>query len=1023
MGVAIAIIAAWAALAVELGAVGISQRARLTSGWEAGMGSLLLAPSAFPLAAAVALLGAVGLQALANDDRARRWIFTALTGAFAGAVAVFVATGRHLAAPERRIGFTLLVLGVAGAAAYWLHPALVGFRAKKSRLFAVMAAGSFVAVEVANRFVLVRLYPAFHVGLAALALALAVAAIVPFLVEPLSRARLHPAALVAVTVVLIASFAFARPAAERLGRFDNFRLILVDHAPMLGHAVRAAALVAPPAADSEPSPTTPAPAASAIGVRGPSFTGRDVVLVSIDALRADHVGAYGYQRPTTPAIDALARDGVLFEHAYCPTPHTSYSVTSLMTGKYMRPLLLQGAGEDSETFASLLRTYGYRTAAFYPPAVFFIDQARFTRFERSFFGFEYRKVEFAEGEARVRQVSDYLGRLPASRRLFLWLHLFGPHEPYEVHPNHAFGDKDIDRYDGEVRAADETAGKVIAAIREKRPEAVVIVTADHGEEFREHGGRYHGTSVYEEQVRVPLVVSAPGLLPPRRVREVVQTIDLLPTVLSALSVPPSPRLRGRDLGPLLVGAAEGPGFAFSETDESELLASGPHRLVCARRIGACRLFDVERDPGEGTDLAATEGARLEAMRAEVRAFGASHGRFEAAGVRAETGRGWPAPILRAIAGDGDAATDLSGLLDDADREIRRKAAELLFVHHRAETVPAVRLALGRDEDPAVQRWCALALVRMGHSAPLAFDVYNDADVAWRRRAALALAESGDGRGQAVLIDWWQHDARDDFVRAREVLDAFAKIRAKDAVWPLVQSLRDVRLRPYVARTLAAIGEDSARGPLVSALADERSQTARIALVEAAVALGAKEELARPLVRFLGVPDPLPGGLGYAARARIVEHIGGPDEKGLKSLVKQSDVGVGLRVLVPKAGNGAGVRVLVRARAAGRSGEVRVGRRRMPLQYDSKGKVVNGRKLPEIHDTDFAHLSVPAGDALTEVYATLPPALEAKPGRSVELVVFAEHHVTLEAVAVVPLADELPPPPPEPWVPGDEGEAP
>jgi HEAT repeat protein len=444
--------------------------------------------------------------------------------------------------------------------------------------------------------------------------------------------------------------------------------------------------------------------------------------------------------------------------------------------------------------------------------------------------------------------------------------------------------------------------------------------------------------------------------------------------------------------------------------------------VCARRIGACRLFDVDHDAREETDLAAGEADRLEKMRAEVRAFGASHGRFEAAGVRAETGRGWPAPILRALAGDGDAATDLSPLLDDADRDIRRKAAEMLFVLHRPETTPAVRLALGRDEDSIVQRWCALALTRMGQAAPLVYDVYADGDLTWRRFAALSLAEAGDSRGQAVLIDWWQHGARGDFVRAREVLAAFAKIRAKDSVWPLVQSLGDVRLRPYVARTLAAIGDDDARGPLVSALATERSQTARGALVEAAVALGAKEELARPLVRFLGVPDPLPGGLGYAARARILEHVGGPDDKGLRSLVRHSDVGVGLNLFVPKTGNGSGVRVIVRARAEGRTGEVRVGRRRTPLQYDNKGKVLNNRKVPEIHDTDFVHLTIPPGET-TEAYATLLPALEARPGRAVELVLFAEHHVTLEAIAVVPLADELPPPAPEPWTPTDEGEAP
>lgn len=1017
----IALVAVWAALGIELGVVGLVERAELTSGWELEMGSLWLAPTALVLAVPVALAAALCLYSLGNASVPRRVSFSALAGSLAGAVTAFVATGRHLAAPERRWPLTALLFGASFALAYMAHPVIVRLRGARPRGFAVAVAAGALSVELANRFVLVRLYPAFHAGLSVLALSLAVVGAEPLLVGSLARARTRRITSVLLAAALVASIALARPASARLARFDNFRLILVDHAPTLGHAVRAAALLAPPP-DLTRAPSLAEREPTRTDAPGPSFVGRDIVLVSIDALRADHVGAYGYARPTTPAIDAIARDSVVFEHAYCPTPHTSYSVTSLMTGKYMRPLLLQGAGDDSDTFASLLRTYGYRTAAFYPPAVFFIDQARFERFEKSYYGFEYRKVEFSEGEGRVAQISDYLARLPPARRLFLWLHLFGPHEPYEAHANHPFGDRDVDRYDSEIADADDTVGKVVRAVRERRPQAVVVVTADHGEEFGDHGGRYHGTSVFEEQVRVPLIVSAPGVVPPRRVREVVQTIDVLPTVLAALSVPATPRIRGRNLGPLLGGAPEGPGFAFAETDESELLAKGQYRMVCARKIGACRLYDVDRDPGERTDLAKVEPDRFEALRAEVRAFGASHGRFEAQGLRAETGRGWPEPIRRAMAGDGDAAADLARLLDDADKEIREKAAELLFTLHRPETTDAVRLALGRDEDPIVRRWCALALTRLGESAPLVIDVFNDGELPWKRLAALALAESGDARGQSVLVDWWQHGAGNDFARGRELLDAFAKIRDKDSVWPLVQSLADVRLRPYIAKALASIGDDGARGPLVAALRNERSQTARVALVEAAVALGAKEELAQPLVRFLGVPDPLPGGLGYALRARILEHVGGPGDKALRALARQSNVGVVLDLVVPKAGNGTGVRVLVRAQSTGQAGEVRVGRRKNPLPFDNKGNILNARKAPEIHDRDFVRFTVPPGEP-TELFATMPPSLGGSAGKPIELVVFAEHQVTLEAVALVPLADELPPPPPEPWSPTDEGEPP
>jgi hypothetical protein len=269
----------------------------------------------------------------------------------------------------------------------------------------------------------------------------------------------------------------------------------------------------------------------------------------------------------------------------------------------------------------------------------------------------------------------------------------------------------------------------------------------------------------------------------------------------------------------------------------------------------------------------------------------------------------------------------------------------------------------------------------------------------------------------VLVDWWQHGARSDYEQSLDVLSAFKKLKPKDAVWPLVQSLGDVRLRPVIAATLAAIGDDTARGPLVAALNRERYQTARVALTEALVALGGKEELARPLIRFLGVPDPLPGGVGYAMRAKIVEFIGGPDDKTLRAVAAQSNVGVTLHVVVPRSGNGRGVRAIVRASAAGQAGEVRLGRSRNPLEYDVKGKPINRRIAPEIHDKDFASLIIPEG-ATVEVGVVLPASLGASPGRAVELVLFAERHVKVEGLVLVPLADELPPPPPKPWSPSD-----
>jgi arylsulfatase A-like enzyme len=1014
-------------LALELAIVTIGRWDRVTGVWELQFGLLYLLPSLVLAAIAFGLAGA-GLLALVERGQARP-VRLALTIGFAivaAGVAWGVGGGRNLSALPIRAGFSAGVALTTALVAFLLAPFLARAIQHRPRSVALFALAGCIGLELANRFILVRLYPAFHAALAVGALLLAAAMSLAFGAGRVRRPRwVAPTALLAATAAGVVSVV---PAAARLAHFDNFRLLLLEDAPLLGSAVRAAALLAPP----PPLPDdgcvegidcAPAPSPDGAGKRALELSGRDVLLVTIDALRADHVGAYGYGRPTTPQIDALAAGSALFTYAYCATPHTSYSVVSMMTGKYMRPLLLQGAGRDSDTWATLFRTYGYRTGAFYPAAVWFIDNHLFDPFIDSHLGFEYRKVEFMEGQGRVAQVAEFLNAQPREQPVFVWVHLFGPHEPYEAHPAHPFGDRDIDRYDSEIAAADATVGALVEIFRDRRADSVVIVSADHGEEFGDHGGRYHGTTVYEEQVRVPLVISAPGAIGPRRIPEPVQLIDLLPTMLSAIGVPQPPRLRGRDLGPLIVGArAPGPGLALAETEDQAMIAEGPYRMLCERKIGACRLYDLSKDPRQQRDATGDEPERARALRARLRELGASHGRYEVRGLRAE-GKGWPAPILRGVTGDGDAAEEIAALLDDADLAVRRKAAELLFALRRPESAAALRLALSRDEDQDVKRWAALALTRLDEGAPLTFELAKSEQTDWRRLASLALAEAGDKRGEATLVAWWKDGGARDYERARELLAAFAAIRSRDAVWPLIQSLDDVRLRPHIARTLAAIGEPAARVSLVKAFAKERYQSSRSELAAALVELGAEAELAPAFVRFLGVPDPLPGGLELAARAGILEQIGGPNRRDRARLVEQSSLGVALTLIVPRGGNGEGVRALVRARSRGSAGMVHLGGRGQPLVYDTKGRPRNLRDLPRIDPARSLRLQVPVSDQPVEIHARLPDELGARPGRPLELVVFADRDVELEAIALVPLADELPPPPPGPWQPDGGAPAP
>jgi arylsulfatase A-like enzyme len=841
-----AVVAAWAALAAaEPIAVALLWPEQFTGVWEIAIARRVVAPLALAMLAPLSALVVGGWRlatAAAGGTRAASRALAA-AGAIAGAVvALGVTQGRHFASWAARGPFVLVLalLGAGVAAAVAPSLARPGVRPTILALLGVVVA---LAGWAADATVLPRLYPAFH--LAMLALSVLGAALVGLAARagapPPGRAALGVAALVALAVT-----GYAVRAARGLGDLDraaNLRVALYERGPLLGQAVALAARLRPDH-DGEAAPAgTDERAAPGEVARSLDWTGHDLVLVTVDALRADHVSAYGYARATTPELDALAAEGAVFEAAYCPTPHTSYSVTSMMTGEYMRPLLALGIEDDSETWAQHLRRYGWRTAAFYPPAVFYIDADRFARFERERLGFEYSKEEFADPALRERQVSAYLDGAPADRPLFLWVHFFEPHEPYVLHPEHAFSggpSADVDAYDGEVATADEGIGRIVRAVRERRPGAVVIVTADHGEEFGEHGGRYHGTSVYEEQVRVPLVVVGPGVRAGTRVPAVVQTIDLLPTALSALGVPRPARLRGRDLGPLLAGTAHDPGVAFAEAGDYSLVAAGPDRLVCNRRVAACSLYRPGSDPLERRDVGPEAPARLDEMRGLLRAIEREHGRYAAVSASA-----WPEALRRGLQGDIDAAVDVASLLDDADVGIRRKAAEVSFALHAPAVAPQLARASARDEDDTVRRWAAVALARAGGPPGLPVEaLLRDADRDWRRRAALALAEHGDPRACDEVTAWWAAVAPPppppappdagaepvqlaiDLPHAQELLAATARARCRSAVPQLLRALDDVRARPFVADALGALGDPRARGPLRTLLAAEPYVTTR-----------------------------------------------------------------------------------------------------------------------------------------------------------------------------------------------------
>ncbi|MEM9071337.1 MAG: sulfatase-like hydrolase/transferase [Myxococcota bacterium] len=802
-------------------------------------------------------------------DERWRYVFAVVSGAVAASVLLWSATQLVVRlAREKAAGVAGAVACFLSAAigwsltegrrvreASWREFAVVGgavviawssakllrrLQGSPHRLFGVVGFVAAALAILADALILPRLYPAFHWALALFALVLSnLAASAVFRDRvPARTAR----AIVSGVALMVAASAFVF--VPRLGQHPNARFVVAEGGPWLGKWMPLFETRAPQlaAAEVEATPLLEA---------GIDLRDQDILLITIDALRADRLGAYGGSG-TTPFLDEFAEESVVFRRAYTPTPHTSYALSSMLTGKFLRPVLeLPNAPAQHPALPELLRQYGYRTAAFYPPAIFFVDAHRFREIAARDFGFEYRKVMFAPAAARARQLETYLGEVDAAHPVFAWVHLFEPHEPYEPPPEFARGDSRSERYDGEVAAADDAVRQLVAAFRARRPNATVIVTADHGEELGDHGGWYHGTTLYDEQVRVPLLWSSPGASVARAVDAPVEIIDVATTLLAAVGIPRDARMRGDDLGPLLRGASAAPPYGFAEIGEERMVVSDREKLICGP-LG-CRLFDLEDDPGETRNLAGENAARVEEMRGALGAFMASVPRIEA---MAMGDAGWPEALARAELGDRSVAADLLPLLGDARAEVRAATARSLGTLEVAPALPTLQRLQQGDESLEVREECAIAALSLGdtESKDAVADALNES--ARGRRAALVLGQSGDERAAAILahIVADPQGEESERVRALETLGALGKGEAE-----LRQALADVRLRPHAVAALADIGTRSAANAIAEAMETERYLPARE--VEAKALVRLRDRRAEPLIRrFLGMDTPVPSGV-------------------------------------------------------------------------------------------------------------------------------------------------------------------
>jgi len=395
-----------------------------------------------------------------------------------------------------------------------------------------------------------------------------------------------------------------------------------------------------------------------------------VVIVLMDSLRADHLQAYGYGRATAPNIAAFSRRATVFEQSYPAASWTLPSILSLMTGRYSSELSTVMSGgvplkDGHPTLATVLRSYGYTTGAFYNTAQLVPAAANLQG------GFD-TYVDYGEKDYVAAHVASGVDKTIAFLRsarkpAFAFLHVLDPHHPYipskdyfgntpvekyrdsysfatgapafnpeKVEPCYLVKDRRtipgmVELYDSEIRELDVEVGRLLRFLDDdpRYRNALVIITSDHGEEFGEHGGLFHGARFYEESLRVPLIIRDPtrpyGI--GRRVSSVVSLVDVLPTILGAVGIPyERSEYSGQSLLPYFtrrggpqrdLAFIERPGCGY---DNTVAIRKGRWKMIVRVTRPKIELYDLQTDRGEKHDLNGSKTPAVRAAQADLYAL-------------------------------------------------------------------------------------------------------------------------------------------------------------------------------------------------------------------------------------------------------------------------------------------------------------------------------------------------------------------------------------------------------------------
>lgn len=383
----------------------------------------------------------------------------------------------------------------------------------------------------------------------------------------------------------------------------------------------------------------------------PAARHANLILVSIDTLRADHLGCHGYSRPTSPALDKIASEGLLFEDVTAPSPWTLPAHASLLTGLYPSRHGVRSHShclpDDAVTLAERLEEHGFLTAA----VVNSHNLCEKYGLHRGFDDFTYVKEDLKQ--VKPSRVEDEALRWLLERRgerFFLFLHYYDVHSDYRSLPQYEkqfvrpyqgnadgstaqllayrYGHLSLNRadiehllnlYDASIRQMDDGLARLFKFLedRDLLDNTLLVITSDHGEEFLEHGGVLHGRTQYQEVLQVPLVMRGPGIPQSTRVKDIASLVDVMPTILAMLGVPDPLPSDGIDLRFLWekVDVQPAPRFIFGEADHNNevegrrvedikrAVRHPRYKLHYDRLTKESQLYDLLEDPHEKFDVA------------------------------------------------------------------------------------------------------------------------------------------------------------------------------------------------------------------------------------------------------------------------------------------------------------------------------------------------------------------------------------------------------------------------------------